>query len=239
MKRFYFAVTNYCNRSCELCSCHSNPKQKVFLTFDKFVGTLPVNEEYEVQLEGGEPFLHPDFKKMLHYCSEDGNCVKITVGTNGSLLNYAYNNGKLEFDESVRNIFNYFLEFSKPITLKPSINYHLIEHDVLHLEKCEAVKRAFDGLKALNSKYEITFNVRKRKNPDDSWIDEELHKRDLYDCSNIFFYQRYGYAKDNDELEEPFVIENPVDFHLISPDGKDFNQDLLARSVWMEGMEVV
>lgn len=239
MKRLYFAITNFCNKSCELCSCHSNPKQKVFLPFDKFVGLLPKDEDYEVQLEGGEPFLHPDFEKMLKYCSKDNNCIKITIGTNASLLNYVYKDSGLDFDESVRGIFNYFLNFSKPITLKPSINYHLIYHDALHLDKCEAIKRAFEGLRLLNNKYELIFNVRKRKEPNDDWLDVELKNRGLFDCSNVFYYQRYGYAKDNMELDEPFVIENPVDFHLISPDGKDFKQDLTARSLWMEGLEVV
>lgn len=239
MKRLYFAITNYCNKSCELCSCHSNPKQKVFLSFPKFTEMLPKDEEYEVQLEGGEPFLHPDFKKMLKHCSEDKNCIKITVGTNASLLDYVYTNSAVDVDNSVKSIVDYFLGFKKPITLKPSINYHLIEHDPLHLDKCEVIKKAFDKLIIINCKYELIFNVRKRKEPDDSFVDEELKNRGLFHSSNIFFYQRYGLAKNNMELEEPFVIENPVDFHLISPDGKDFKQDLLGRSLWMEGLEVV
>jgi MoaA/NifB/PqqE/SkfB family radical SAM enzyme len=161
MKRFYFAITNNCNRSCELCSCYSNPKQNVFLSFNQFVNILSKDDIYEVQLEGEEPFVHPDFEKMIKYCAKDDNCIKITIGTNASLLPYKYNNASIDYDNSVEAIYNYFKKFDKPITLKPSINYHLIEHDSLHLTKCEIIKKAFDKLKLINSDYDLVFNVRK------------------------------------------------------------------------------
>lgn len=53
--------------------------------------------------------------------------------------------------------------------------------------------------------------------------------------SNVFAYQRYGKATDM-ALELPFVVDNPVDFHLIAPDGRDFGTDLMARAQYMQTM---
>ena len=81
-------------------------------------------------------------------------------------------------------------------------------------------------------------NVRLRKNDtDDQYIIDLLEKHHLKDISSIYFYQRYGYAEDETDYDLPFIIENPVDFHLYSPDGKNFGTDLIARSEHMKKLD--
>ncbi|MDP2908699.1 MAG: hypothetical protein Q8N77_02740 [Nanoarchaeota archaeon] len=239
-KRYYFAITNKCNRSCELCSCYSEPKRNTFLSLEKFKKILPEEGNFEIQLEGGEPLLHPNLEDMIFYAQETGRCSKVTLGTNAVLLPYAYSDSGLDYDKSVENIKNYFSKFKPSFVIKPSINFYLIEKDKLHLDKCGAIWGAFKDLKSIGD-YSLVFNVRIRKKPlsedDDQWLVDELERIKLKEISNIFFYQRYGYAKDREELEEPFIIPNPVDFYLISPDGKNWGKDLIARSEGMKDLE--
>lgn len=239
-RRYYFAITNACNRSCDLCSCYSDPTRSTYLSLENFKEILPKEGNFEIQLEGGEPMLHPSLEDIIHYAQGTGRCDKVTLGTNATLLPYAYTNKKLDLAESVKNIKDYFLKFKTPFVLKPSINYYLIESDCMHLDKAESIRDVFSQLKS-HGDYSLVFNVRRRKKPlaedDDKWLVKELENRGLKEISNIFFYQRYGYAKDREELEEPFIIPNPVEFYLIGPDGKNWGTDLIARSEGMKDME--
>lgn len=239
-KRFYFSITNACNRECELCCCYSRPGKKTFLSFEKYKEILPDTGRFEVQLEGGEPLLHPKLEDMIHHAQDTGRCDKVILGTNAVLLPYKYSKGRLDKDKSIKAVKGYFLKFEPPFLLKPSINHHLIEKDPLHLDKAEIIRDSFSELSEIGN-YVLIFNVRKRKKPlskdNDERLVTELEKRGLADLSNIFFYQRYGLAKDREELELPFIIENPVEFYLISPDGKNWGTDLIGRSEWMKNLE--
>ncbi len=240
MERYYFALTNQCNKSCEFCCCYSDPSRRTYLSFEKFKEILPKDERFEIQLEGGEPLLHPQLEDMIFFAQRTGRCDKVTIGTNAVLLPYDYSNGRLEKEKSIERIKNYFLKFGTPFVLKPSINHHLIEKDKLHLDKAEIIRDSFEQLKKVGD-YSLTFNVRRRKKPyaedDDQWLVDEINKRGLSELSNIFFIQRYGLAKDREELELPFIIPNPVDFYLISPDGKNWGKDLIARSEGMKDLK--
>lgn len=245
-ERYYFAITNHCNRRCELCCCYSDPGRSTYLPLEKFKEILPGEGEFEIQMEGGEPLLHPDLDDMIFYAQGTGRCTRVTLGTNAALLPYSYSGlkqnagSKLNPEKSVEQLKHFFLKYNPPFVLKPSINYHLIETDNLHLDKAEVIRDCFEELKSPGD-YSLVFNARRRKKPmaidDDQWLVNELEKRGLAEYSNIFFYQRYGLAKDRDELELPFIIENPVEFHLISPDGKNWGTELIARSESMKNME--
>lgn len=235
--RYYFALTNDCNRECEMCCTYSRPGKSTYLTFERYQEILPKEGRFEIQLEGGEPLMHPNLEDMIKYAQDTGRCDRVILGTNGVLLPYKYSNRNVDREKSIAAIKLYFLRFNPPFLLKPSINSHLISRDRLHLDKMEVIKDTFKELK-VNGDYDLKFNVRRMRKPlskdDDEWLVEELKKRDLDSFSNIFFYQRYGFGKDRTELELPFIVQNPVEFHLISPDGKDYGTDLIARS---EGMK--
>ena len=83
----------------------------------------------------------------------------------------------------------------------------------------------------------ITFNVRLDKTKNDDIIKNKLDIYWLTKYSNIFYYRRYGFAKHNIYFDPPFIIENPVDFYLISPDGKNFNKDMIERSEHMKDLD--
>lgn len=179
---------------------------------------------------------------MIKYARDTGRCKKLIIGTNASLFPYKYINlhkKELYIKKSAENIASLIVSYELPVTLKPSINYHLIKADKFHLDKCSAIKEAFDALKAKGD-YNLVFNVRRRKVPlsedNDQWLVEEIQKRNLEDCSNIFFYQKYGLASERDELEEPFIIKNPVEFYLIDPLGRNFGMDMLGRSKAMKDL---
>ena len=87
-KRFYFNLTNKCNVSCDFCCMSSGPNKNTFLNFNRFKEILDESDDFfELQLEGGEPFLHPNFYLFLEYANYSGRCKKIIISTNGKLLN--------------------------------------------------------------------------------------------------------------------------------------------------------
>lgn len=236
--RYYFAITNKCDRSCPLCCLYSDPTKKTFLSLDTYKSILAKEHGlFEVQFEGGEPLLHPDLLEMASIAKATGRCQRIILCTNGVSLPYRYKAKRLGLDRerTIESLCQYFLLYSPPFLLKMSINHHLIEKDFLHLEKAEVVRDAFKKLKEQGN-YSVLFNVRRRKKPlaedDDLWLVEELKRRGLDKISNIFFYQRYGKAKDRLELELPFIVPNPIPFYLVNPDGSVFGPcpDLIERA---------
>lgn len=235
MKRYYVALTNQCNRACPFCSCYSDPNKKTYLDMETFEKVLPSEGNFELQLEGGEPTLHPQLLEMVKIARSTDRCLKIIMVTNGVLLPYCYDasSGELEQQETINSLCNFFDAFGAPLLLKVSINAYLLERDRRHLDKAELICAAFENLKSRGD-YSLTFNVRRNKRPvspdDDSWLVQELERRGLTPLCNIFFLQRYGKASSRTELDLPFIALEDLDFHLINPDGSDHSRDLVERS---------
>ena len=222
MKRFYFALTNKCNRTCKYCSCFSRPNKTTFLSFDIIKNYIDsVDCEFEIQLEGGEPLLHPEFFDIIEYSVNTGRCSKVILTSNFALVD---------------NIASFFYRLNlkqlKNFLVKPSINYELYTEESDFFSKMKSIK---DTLKDY-PKFELKFNVRLDKSEDDEVILKNLEEFGLTEDSSVFYYQRYGYAADNEDFDLPFIITEHVDFNLISPDGKDFGMDLIARSEHMKGL---
>jgi MoaA/NifB/PqqE/SkfB family radical SAM enzyme len=226
MKRFYLAITNDCNRACECCSMYSKPGLQSYLSMTWIEKKFDdMTEEFQVQLEGGEPMVHPNYYNILYYFNAHPKCTKIIVTTNGTRLPHTFLGLAEEFDP-----------ITKPILIKPSINEYLRRLDSYIWTRCEALKLLSES----KNNFELLINVRLRKgvDNDDEGILKFLHRFRLTECSNIFFFQRYGLASDMEQYEPPFIIENPMDFYLYSPDGIDFGQDLIARSNHMKKLMV-
>lgn len=239
--RYYFALTNFCNRSCELCSCHSDPTRTTNLSFDKFVEIVNSNKEYEAQLEGGEPTIHPDFERMVEYLVNDPLCKKIILCTNAVKMPLKKENGKLLEEESILLMKDWLNKFiKKPFILKPSINSHLIKHSSVHMEKMKVIKDAFEDMNFLEGS-QLIYNVRRIPKPmtedGEQWIVQLLDDFNLKHLCNDFEYQRYGKGKNEEGLELPYIISNPVKFYLIAPDGENFGTDLIKRADYMENMK--
>jgi len=82
---FTIELTNYCNYSCIHCYNGSNPDKEGFINTDDLINFLEYIKEFDPNLEltGGEPFAHPDIKKIIDYSCK--NFESVAVLTNGSL----------------------------------------------------------------------------------------------------------------------------------------------------------
>lgn len=176
---------------------------------------------FEIQLEGGEPMIHPDFDKILQFFNGHPNCSQIIITTNATRL-----------ATTPEGIAKWLKQTQKPFLIKPSINSHLLAHDAQLLDKCQLLLRAASQ----TSNITVRFNVRRLKDQttnDEAWILDKLNEYGLTADSNIWYFQRYGFGANSPEYDPPFIVANPLDFHLLAPDGQDFGQDLIARSQHM------
>ena len=238
--RYYFALTNLCNRACELCSCHSDPSRGTHLSLEQFkeVCRMHPGQPYEAQLEGGEPTIHADFWAMVGFLNEDPLCERIVLCTNAVTMPLVFKEGVPQQEESVAALCSWIRRFKKSFQLKPSVNSHLLRHGKHHMTKMVWIAEAVKQLH--NHDVSLTYNVRRIPEPmtadGERWITDDMKRLGLYELTNDFEYQRYGKGKEEEGLALPFVVSNPVQFHLISPDGKDFGTDLIARADHMEFM---
>ena len=59
-KRLYINLTNKCNTECPFCCMYSNERNSRFITFEQYKKIIDsTKQSFELQLEGGEPLLHP------------------------------------------------------------------------------------------------------------------------------------------------------------------------------------
>jgi len=206
-RRIYLNLTNRCNVKCDFCCMFSEPNKNTFLTFDKYKEIIDSsNNFYELQLEGGEPFLHEEYARFT------GRCMKITISTNGILLS-----------KHLQRLTD-FCDFSRiPIVIKRSINYYLFNLDNGIFKKCRDLYLATEFI----PNFKIEFNVRLRK--EDNWIVEKLKEFKIYEQSRIYELQNYG-RMGNDLYAKPFIVRNIDEFFLYASDGQCFNDDLVKRS---------
>ena len=211
--RLYINITNKCNSDCPFCCMYSGTNKNSFMTFDVFKNIIDNSHgDFELQLEGGEPLIHPNLYLMIEYAISTGRCKKIIVLTNGILI---HNHIKRMID--IANWYNILFE------IKISINYWLLGLDSDFLNKMDHLVFSTEFISNLN----IIFNVRKRH--EDEWIDDELKKYHLFDKSNIFYLQSYG-KMTNSSYEKPVIVQNIDNWFVFASDGTCFNQDLVARS---------
>lgn len=129
IKRLYINLTNKCNRECPFCCAFSKSSNNTFLSFNQFQSIINyynnLNEPYEVELEGGEPLLHPQFTDMVEFLEQQRLLQTLTIISNGVLI-----------DKYID--FLYTARQKKKIVMKFSVNYYLLEQDsnlLLQLER--------------------------------------------------------------------------------------------------------
>jgi radical SAM protein with 4Fe4S-binding SPASM domain len=83
---FSIELTNYCNYKCRHCYNDSNPDKNEFINVDGLISFLEFVKDFDptIELTGGEPFSHPEIRKIIDYCCN--NFSHISVITNGSLV---------------------------------------------------------------------------------------------------------------------------------------------------------
>jgi MoaA/NifB/PqqE/SkfB family radical SAM enzyme len=217
--RVYAALTNHCNRSCPWCSTCSSPHGRTWLTIDDFSQGLPESGIFEVQLEGGEPTLHPGFWSFVNDCRDNVRCSRLVLCTNGTVL-----------PRTRRDLRKYAERLGKPLTIKLSINHYLLEHDPGLITLAADL---LDVLRELGDDRLLVINVRLRKSISDidRWIVDSVRAANLLEHANVFYLQRYGYASDQMDWDPPFLVAH--NFRMINPDGTVVIGDLIARA---EGM---
>lgn len=220
--RLYVALTNHCNRSCPWCSTCSSPAGGTYLTLDAFERTLPEKGFFEVQLEGGEPTLHPQFWDFVELARAHARTTRMILCTNGTRC------------PRTPSALNDWLErFGDAFTLKLSINHYLLEHDPALVELAKTLVDIFNS--GSNNRL-LVLNVRLRKGyeNDDEKVYQQVADAGLLPHANVFFLQRYGFAAEEETWDEPFLAGH--NFRMINPDGTVFGADLIARSEAMRAL---
>lgn len=214
--RVYVALTNSCNRSCPWCSTCSSPAGATWLSVERFASSLPAEGFFQVQLEGGEPTIHPDFWEFVRIAREHPRCTHLIVCTNGVVLPRTF--GRLR---------EWTLRLGTPLTLKLSFNHHLLDRDRGLLSLAIALRDVFADL---GDERLFVINVRLRRGyeDDDRRVREAVESAGLLPQANVFYLQRYGFAAGEADWELPAPVSDR--FTLLNPDGKTFGPDLIARS---------
>src|SRR5262249_52824491 len=116
--RVYVALTNHCNRACPWCSTCSSPGGGTWLTVEDYLASFPEAGSFQVQLEGGEPTIHPRFLELVRLAREHPRCTHLVVCTNGVVL-----------PRDERRLRGWVERLGAPLTVKLSVNHHLLERD--------------------------------------------------------------------------------------------------------------
>jgi hypothetical protein len=219
--RVYVATTNHCNRACPWCSTCSSPAGSTWISLADYAACFPAQGPFEVQLEGGEPTIHPEFDELVRLARAQPRCVRLVIVSNGVVLPRAR-----------PRLRAWLAKLGAPLTIKLSINHHLLARDRALLELAAALR---DELAGLDEDRELVLNVRLRPDApgEDAWVREAVAEAGLLELANVFHLQAYGFAAQR-EWERPFVVG--TNFTLVNPDGRRFGPDLVARS---EAMRVL
>lgn len=214
MIRQYFNLTNKCNVECPFCCMWSGKSKHTFLSFDNFKEIIDSKtDQFELQLEGGEPFLHPSLYLFMEYAYSTNRCVKIVISTNGILLN-----------DHLERLITFHNTSKIPFLLKPSINYYLYNLDHQLFKKCKDLYASIEFIEG----FDIKFNVRIGKEA--GWLIEKLKDNNLFEHSNVFEFQAYGRFENRTDYKKPFICQNIDDWFIYASDGTCFNKELIVRS---------
>lgn len=221
--RVYATLTNHCNRTCPWCSTCSSPRGSTFLAVEALLAALPASGRFEVQLEGGEPTTHPRWLAFVDALRAHPRCARIVLCTNGVVM-----------PRRAERLRAWIARLGAPLTIKLSINHHLLDEDPGLLA---LARDARDAIAALGGDRLLVLNVRRRRDPahrDDEDVIAAVERAGLAPHANVFFLQRYGFARDEASWEPPFLAG--TDFRFVNPDGSVLGPDLVRRS---EAMRVL
>jgi hypothetical protein len=217
--RVYAALTNHCNRACPWCSTCSSPAGGTFLLLDDFERALPAEGPFEVQLEGGEPTVHPRFWDFVGRARTIGRCTRLVLCTNGVV-----------FPRRTERLASWLGRLGEPLTVKLSFNHHLLDHDPGLVDLAHATREALDDLGG-DRLFVLNVRLRRGVEDDDRRVAEAVQAAGLLADANVFYLQRYGFADGETSWDEPFLVGS--DFRFVNPDGRVMGPELLARSAAM------
>lgn len=216
----YMRITDCCNVKCPFCLAYSSPRNNNYMSFTNFQNIVAKYHnlgDYAIQLEGGEPLLHPEFLKMVKHCCADPRCRIIRIATNAILLN-----------EVVRSLALLAASYKKIIFVKISINYFLEETIQDRLNILETLLKPYVNSEFLKFKWSIYLRHPKEL---DSFFLNELNSSVILSqfpryVGNLVFCGRGLENKVSNLTVEPRCWKSP-DLRLIfiTPDGQEFEDD--------------
>ena len=184
-----------------------------------FEASFPAAGAFQVQLEGGEPTVHPDFWEFVRIARGHPRCMHLVLCTNGVVL-----------PRRVEKLRAWVERLGAPLSIKLSVNHHLMDEDAGLIDLAVSLRDIFNEL---GGERLLVINVRLRKGyeDDDRRVRDAVDAAGLMPHSNLFFLQRYGFASDEAGWNPPKPVWDA--FSLVNPDGRVYGPDLIARS---EGM---
>lgn len=215
-KRLYINITNRCNTECPFCCMYSgisNSRDMDFETYKRIIDNC--DKEFELQLEGGEPLMHPDLYLFMEYARSTKRCRKILILTNALLL-----------PAHQKRLVMFSGEYGMQLEIKVSINYWLIRENSGHLDQIRNLLFAAEFIPNVK----ITCNVRLRKQGDEALRKEVEEDKLLLSHSNIYYLQFYGRLLESEDYKKPVIVQNIEEFELFASDGTSFGIDLIERS---------
>src|SRR5262245_39166974 len=194
--RLYVALTNHCNRSCPWCSTYSSPRGDTWLSLSDYLAGLPREGLFQVQLEGGEPTIHPHFWEFVRIARQHPRCTRLVLCTNGVVL-----------PRSTLRLKEWIERLGAPLTLKLSINHHLLDEDPGLIALAVSLRKLF---RELAGDRLLVLNVRLRRGyeHDDRRVHDAVEQAGLLPHANVFFLQRYGFASGEAGWDPPVPVSD-------------------------------
>ncbi|HSR10190.1 MAG TPA: radical SAM protein [Thermodesulfobacteriota bacterium] len=218
--RLYLVLTNHCNYACPWCSMYSSPEGRTWMSAETCGKVLAGFPSCEVQLEGGEPTLHPKLMDFVRLACTHRGCRRIILCTNGKAL-----------PREKKNLEEWLFPFGNDCTVKLSVNRYLLERDPGLLRLALRIREIFAETGGGRM---LVVNVRLRKGDDDSMVLKAVSDAGLVPDSNVFYFRRYGRASGRLDWDAPVLAGR--DFTMVNPDGKIFEADFVASSEAMKGL---
>lgn len=217
--RLYINITNKCNVCCPFCCQYSSPQRDCFMAFDTFQSIVDKHEKFEVQLEGGEPTIHPEFVRMVSYCLNHKECGRVVIQSNGierALLERCLIEKDLWTKLVFKISFNeYLYKLGKSTSVRNNIKNNHLFNLLLLKQNIQFVPNV-----------KLIINARTSEN-DSIDLRQLLEDNGLIENAVIYKIQKYGRSK---EGAKPFIKQNIEDWKIFASDGKYFGQDLISRS---------
>ena len=198
---------------------YSGKEKNTFMDFNVFKYIIDgKDDDFELQLEGGEPLLHPFMLLFMWYAHSTGRCKKIIILTNGKLIS-----------DYLEEIISFMDRARIQIEIKMSINYWLYSENPHIFKQARDLYLSTEFVDGIS----VVFNVRMRHGYE--WIIDLLKENKIYEQSNVFYLQSYG-KMTGTEYAKPVIVQNVEDWFIYSCDGKCFDKDLIARSEHEKGL---
>lgn len=141
----------------------SGPNNNIFMDQDTYKNIITGynidNEQFEIQLTGGEPLIHPNFLGYVEFACNQSLISKIIIITNGVVT-----------DNYIEQLYKLSQQYSKQIVLKISINYYIVETNPNHLKQIQNWSKIYP-----NSDYWLwclSIRCREPKKLEQSWLNE-------------------------------------------------------------------